>query len=132
MGLYGVEWCGMVWECLQKLRRGWMLSSMWTSLTTTCCLAWQNQELMKKTSFSNRIMIPSIHPEEPENGLKNTIFISLTGQHNPLMLMSLNISGEYSRRGFQPMNILLKEYGSYGESHSGVGKDYSRGLSEVD
>jgi len=81
---------------------------------TTCCLAWQNQGLMKKISFSNRIMIPSTHPEELGNGLKNTTSMFLTGQHSLLMSMSLNISGEHSRKSFKPMKTPLKKYGSFG------------------
>jgi len=55
-------------------------------------------EIDETILFSNRIMIPSTHPEELGNGLKNITSMFLTGQHSLLMSMSLNISGEHSRK----------------------------------
>jgi len=112
----------MVWGCmgwngvgmLAKVE-GKMNAEQYVDIsTTTCCLAWQNQGLMKKISSSNRIMIPSTHPEELRNGLKNIISMFLTGQHSILVSMSLSTSGEHSRKSFKPMKTLLKEYESFG------------------
>jgi hypothetical protein len=111
-------WGCMGWNGVEMLAKveGKMNAEQYVDIsTTTCCLAWQNQELMKKISSSNRIMIPSTHPEELGNGLKNIISMFLTGQHSILVSMSLSTSEEHSRKSFKPIKTSLKEYGSFGK-----------------
>jgi hypothetical protein len=66
--------------------------------------------LMKKTLPFSMTMIPSIHQNCLQNGLKTMISMSCHSQHSLQTLIPLNISGNYSKDYLLPIKILQRGY----------------------
>ena len=83
-------------------------------LEEDCCRAWRILEFLQMKSFSSRIMIPSIPPEEPRSGLRSRISSFWIGLLNLQTLTPLNTLGVISKNIFQDMRRLPQGFINYG------------------
>ena len=66
--VWGYIWVGMKWECLLRLREGWILHNMWTSWISICPRAFKIWRIQQMRPFSSKIMIQSTPPRWHKNG----------------------------------------------------------------